>query len=133
LRYSELTGFCARKVSISSIGYRDQSNVLWAALTGTVIRQFLGAGEGVYRPVFSPDGRSVLGRFTDGHAELWRIDTLNELIASTYANRYVPELTCDQRDLYHLTPACDASNAFPTMTPNPTSFPLTVTSTSVGG
>jgi len=32
---------------------------------------------------------------------------LDELIAWTIANRYVPELTCDQRKLYRLEPACE--------------------------
>ena len=65
---------------------------------------------------FAPDARTaVMGAFPD-QFELWRIDrTLDELLAWTRANRYIPDLTCDQRTLYRLEPLCETdSTAQPT-------------------
>ena len=75
--------------------------------TQTTTRQFLDAGEAIFSPAFSPDGRSILANFWDGRVELWRVDALDELIAWTQVNRYIPELTCDQRQLYRIEPLCE--------------------------
>jgi len=55
---------------------------------------------------FSPDGRTLATTSPDLSIRLWRIDTLEELLAWTQANRYIPQLTCDQADLYHLDQPC---------------------------
>jgi hypothetical protein len=43
-----------------------------------------------------------------GHI-LWRLPPADaqELIDQTYANRYVRELTCDERRLYNVPPLCE--------------------------
>ncbi len=59
-------------------------------------------------PDFSPDGHEVLVGFQGGRVERWRIDrTLEELLNWTKANRYIPELTCEQRELYLVEPLCE--------------------------
>ena len=71
---------------------------------------------------FSPDGREVLVNPFDGNLALWRIDaSLDELLAWTHANRYIPELTCEQRALYRLEPLCSEEAAAPTSEATPTS------------
>jgi hypothetical protein len=51
----------------------------------------------------------------DENLALWRIDTsLDELLAWTRANRYIPELTCAQRALYRLEPLCPEDATTPT-------------------
>ena len=55
------------------------------------------------------DGRHALAGYRDGTLEMWRIDsTLEELMSWTEANRYIPELTCEQRELYNVEPLYEA-------------------------
>jgi WD40 repeat protein/DNA-binding SARP family transcriptional activator len=95
-------------------GISDDTTVLWNVATGQVIRHFIGASEGIQSANFTADGKKVLVSFPDGRVELWRIDSPDELIAWIHANRYVIVLGCDQRQLYRLSPACDANGVFPT-------------------
>ena len=87
-------------------GSGDGTATLWDVETGEVLRRY---GDGfVMQSIFSADGRQALVGFHDGPVELWRIDrTLEELLAWTEANRYVPELTCSQREIYGIEPPCD--------------------------
>ena len=45
----------------------------------------------------------------DGALIEWQIEDLplEELIEWTYANRYVRELTCEERETYRIAPLCD--------------------------
>jgi hypothetical protein len=53
-----------------------------------------------------------LAGYRDGTLEMWRIDsTLDELLSWTENNRYVPELTCEQRELYSVEPLCEAAES----------------------
>jgi WD40 repeat protein len=91
-------------------GSVDTSLILWDLASGQPIRRLVGHSAAVRDVAFSADGRSALSGSVDTFARLWRIDTRDELISWTNANRYVPELTCDQRELYQLEPQCqDAS------------------------
>jgi WD40 repeat protein/serine/threonine protein kinase len=86
-------------------GSGDGTTTLWDIETGDVFRRYPMAG--IYMSAFSPDGRDAFVGFTDGSLALWRIDlTLDDLLTWTRANRYIPELTCDQRALYRLEPLC---------------------------
>jgi WD40 repeat protein len=86
-------------------GSGDGANSLWDVETGEEIRRY---GNGfVVKPVFNSDGSQALVGFHDGAVELWRMDTtLDELLEWTQANRYIPELTCNQRELYRIEPLC---------------------------
>jgi WD40 repeat protein len=91
-------------------GSADGTATLWDLRTGEVIRRFRS---GPFTPIFTSDSRTLLGGFYPDFLELWRIDTtLDELLTWTRANRFIPDLTCEQRALYQLAPLCD---------PNPTS------------
>jgi WD40 repeat protein/serine/threonine protein kinase len=86
-------------------GSGDGTNSLWDVETGEQIRRY-GNGR-VRMPVFNADGSQALAGFENGAVELWRMDTtLAELLEWTQANRYIPELTCNQRALYKLEPLC---------------------------
>lgn len=79
--------------------------------TGQAIRLYSAQP---YAFTFAPDARTAIMAAFPDQFELWRIDqTLDELLAWTRANRYVPELTCDQRALYRLEPLCEDSRAQP--------------------
>jgi hypothetical protein len=82
--------------------------------TGTVIRHFDGLHGFPISNQFTPDGHTVLVGFSGGQVEQWRIDSLDELLAWTRANRHIPELTCDQRELYRLEPLCENVAPLPT-------------------
>jgi len=85
--------------------------LLWDVATGEPYRRFTGSPNPVDALDLSTDGRTLLAGSYNGSAWLWRIDNLTELIDWTHANRYVPELTCEQRELYQLEPLCGATPA----------------------
>jgi WD40 repeat protein len=88
-------------------GSGDGTSSLWDIETGDVLRRY---GNGwVMRFDFTEDGKQALAGYRDGTLEMWRIDsTLEELLSWTENNRYVPELTCEQRELYNVEPLCEA-------------------------
>jgi WD40 repeat protein len=87
-------------------GSINGTNSLWRVETGEEIRRY--GGGFVVSPHFTPDGRHAVVGYQDGAVELWRIDsTLDELLTWTRNNRYVPELTCEQRELYRVEPLCE--------------------------
>ncbi len=92
-------------------GSADRTLIIWDAETGEILRRFTGLHTGIYSLAFSPDGNQLLVGYVDGTIELWHIDTAQDLIAWTETNRYVPELTCEQRELYHLKPLCESGAA----------------------
>ena len=88
-------------------GSADGTGSLWDVASGEVIRRYDHGGF-LRVPDFSPDGRQALIGLQGGRLELWRIDaTPEELLSWTLANRYIPELTCDQRVLYNIEPLCE--------------------------
>jgi WD40 repeat protein/serine/threonine protein kinase len=85
-----------------SLGFAG--DFLWDLNTGELIRRYRN---GVFHPIFLPGNRAALMN-TNDNMELWRIDaTFDELLTWTRANRYIPELTCEQRELYGLAPMCE--------------------------
>jgi WD40 repeat protein/transcriptional regulator with XRE-family HTH domain len=93
-------------------GSSDNTTLLWDLNTGEVIRRYIGANAGIWSSAFSADGRSAIVSFFDGNVALWRIDaTLDELLNWIHANRYIPELTCEQKALYQLEPLCPEATA----------------------
>lgn len=84
-------------------------------LSPAAYQRMVATGE-LYRRLGVPNPTDALDLSTDGHtllagsyrgvAVLWRIDDLPTLIDWTYANRYIRELTCTERELYRLEPLC---------------------------
>lgn len=94
-------------------GAEDGSITLWNTRDGQPIRRFLAyrseLGESrsqVTSVAFNPDGDYVVSGQRDGRVILWRTPSLDNLMAWTRHNRYVPELTCLQRQQYGVTPLC---------------------------
>jgi WD40 repeat protein/serine/threonine protein kinase/DNA-binding XRE family transcriptional regulator len=85
----------------------DGTSSLWDVETGDVLRRY---GNGwIMKFIFSENGRQALAGYRNGALELWRMDrTLDELLSWTEANRYIPELTCNQRALYNVEPLCES-------------------------
>ena len=87
-------------------GSLSGNNSLWQVDTGEEIRRYSGGF--VFSPHFTPDGNRAVVGYLDGRVELWRIDTtLDELLTWVRNNRYIRELTCEQRELYRVEPLCD--------------------------
>ena len=58
-------------------------------------------------PDFTTDGRYAFVGYNDGPVELWRIDaTLDDLLEWVKANRFIPDISCEQRALYRVEPLC---------------------------
>ena len=87
-------------------GSLNGTNSIWRVDTGEEIRRY---GGGVVKsPRFTPDGRQAVVGYQNGRVELWRIDTtLDDLLTWTRNNRYILELTCEQRELYRVEPLCE--------------------------
>lgn len=57
---------------------------------------------------FSPDGKTAFSVSNDGMLVQWQIaeKSLPELLEWIMANRYVPDLSCDEREQYRVEPLC---------------------------
>jgi WD40 repeat protein len=89
------------------IGSSADETTLWDIETGDVLRRYVNGW--IMKFVFTADGNRALAGHRDGTLEMWRIDaTLDELRTWTENNRYIADLTCEQRDLYGVEPLCEA-------------------------
>lgn len=86
----------------------DRTLILWDLETGAMVRRFAGHGDVITDVAFTPDGQSVIaagGR--DRTVRVWRIDATQEaLMTWIEGNRFVPDLTCEQRRRYRIEPLC---------------------------
>jgi WD40 repeat protein len=100
-------------------GSKDGSIILWDFETGEELRRFGGHTALVPGLVFSPDGQTAFSVSFDGALIEWQIAhlPLDELIGWTHANRYVRDLTCDERAQYRVEPLCNAEGIVPTTVP----------------
>lgn len=88
-------------------GSTDGTASLWDVETGKAVRRY-NPGGFIRVPDFYPDGAHAFVGMQGGRLEIWRIDsTLEELLTWTKANRYIPDLTCAQRELYAIEPLCE--------------------------
>lgn len=104
---------------------RDRSLRLWSVDSGDEIARFDGHTDWVNSVKFSNDGRMAISASRDGSLRLWRtFRSLRELREWIYANRYVRELNCEEREKYRVEPLCsdDRSIPTPTLYPLPTTF-----------
>ena len=91
---------------------------LWDTTTGQEIRRFEGHTNWVLGVAFSGDGNFALSGAEDNTARLWRVEsTLNGLVSWAQNNRYIPVLSCAERQQYNIEPFCDENNILPTVTP----------------
>jgi WD40 repeat protein/DNA-binding SARP family transcriptional activator len=82
---------------------------LWDLERGELIRRSAGHGV-IFDLALAPDGQSVLFGSSDMTLTQWRIDnpSLDGLKAWIAANRFLPELTCAEREMYQIEPLCDS-------------------------
>ena len=89
-------------------GAEDGAVILWNFATGQELRRFTGHMAWVPDVIFNPDGQTAFSVSLDGALIQWQIadQPLDELIGWIRANRYVRELTCDERAQYRVEPLC---------------------------
>jgi WD40 repeat protein len=89
-------------------GGMDGTLVLWDLETGEAVRRWGGHGV-VFDISLAPDGHTALVGSSDTTIVQWRLEnpSLDELGAWIQANRYVRDLTCQERELYRVEPLCD--------------------------
>jgi WD40 repeat protein/DNA-binding SARP family transcriptional activator len=96
-------------------GSMDGDIILWDFDTAEELRRFSAHTELVSGLAFSPDGQIAFSVSLDGGLIEWRVADLplDELIDWAYANRYVRELSCEEREQYRVEPLCDVGVAAP--------------------
>jgi len=112
---------------IALSGSSEGELILWDVESGVEIYRFRGHTDAVNDVIFSPDGYTALSGSEDGSLILWRTYSPDELRAWTPANRYVRELTCDEREQYRIRPFCPLTASptpTPELTPTPTATPV---------
>jgi len=90
-------------------GGLDKTLILWNTTTGDPIRVFRGHEERVWDFVLTHDGVNILSTTRAGHLILWRVDTLSEIRQWISDNRYLDELSCDEREQYRIEPLCEVT------------------------
>lgn len=93
-------------------GSADNTVILWNFATGNIIRRFEGHLGWVFDVAFHPNGNSVFSASGDGTLRQWRIGdwSYEEVLVWIRENRNVRELTCDEREIYRIEPACETDN-----------------------
>jgi WD40 repeat protein len=87
---------------------------LWDPNTGNEIRRFrTDTSIYLFDIDISPDGRSAITPAEGGSAILWDLTLpieLNEVLEWISKNRYVRDLTCEERARYSIEPLCETEN-----------------------
>ncbi|MGD8462334.1 MAG: BTAD domain-containing putative transcriptional regulator [Anaerolineae bacterium] len=89
-------------------GAEDGAVILWDFETGEELRRFKGHTAVVPGVVFSPNGQSAFSVSLDGALIEWQVADLplDQLLDWIDANRYVRDLTCEERAQYRVEPYC---------------------------
>jgi WD40 repeat protein len=93
--------------------------ILWDFETGEELRRFRAHMGWAVDVAFSPDGQTAFSVGFDGALIQWQITDLplDELTEWTRANRYVRDLTCEEREQYRVEPLCDIEGGVPATAP----------------
>ena len=98
-------------------GSEDKTIRLWDIKTGAEIFRFEGHSSTVQNVLYLRNEPRILSRGSDGSLILWQFPPakadlqhldINSLVEWTKANRYVRDLTCDERRQYNVEPLCAA-------------------------
>jgi len=88
-------------------GSEDRTLRLWDTETGEQIQFFGEQDVPISAAIYAPDGRSAVLGTIDGRVVQTPINTAASLRLWAANNRYIPELTCAQREQYRVLPLCD--------------------------
>jgi WD40 repeat protein len=93
-------------------GSMNGTVILWDFETAEELRRFNGHSELVTGLVFGPDGQSAFSVSLDGALIEWQVSSLNrdDLVDWVLANRYVRDLTCEERVQHRVEPYCPSTH-----------------------
>jgi WD40 repeat protein len=101
-----------RLILISAFNYEGGILSLWDLETGLEIRRFSGDGLCCFDIDMSPDGSMAITPGGGGTAILWDLTLpveMDEVRDWIDDNRFVRELSCEERNLYRIEPLCEPS------------------------
>jgi len=87
-------------------GSDDSSIILWDVNTGAQRARFIGH-TGAIGLLSYCDEEHFLSEASDGTARLWSLREPEDIVKWVQENRYIRELTCDERQIYEIKPYCD--------------------------
>jgi WD40 repeat protein/serine/threonine protein kinase/energy-coupling factor transporter ATP-binding protein EcfA2 len=90
-------------------GSADGSIILWDYESGQTLHQFTGHAGWIFDVTFNPDSSRLYSASADGTVREWMISDwqLDELLQWINANRYLRDLTCEEREQFRIEPPCD--------------------------
>jgi WD40 repeat protein len=93
--------------------------ILWDFETGEELRRFRAHTGWAGDVAFSPDSQAAFSVGFDGALIQWQIADPSpaELLDWIHANRYVRELTCEEREKYRVEPQCEVAGIALTTVP----------------
>jgi len=99
---------------ILSVGF-NLKPTLWNAETGRPIWKLQGHSPNTIDFMvgdFTPDGKTIITISEDSEIIAWDISQLPDGYETwVQENRYIPELTCEQRELYQVEPLCESESS----------------------
>ena len=101
---------------------------LWDLNSRTEVTTLTGHPDWVNDLAFSPDGSMLASTGLDGTLRIWNVGIFSEFRQWVQENRFIRELTCDERQRFNSSVQCNEDGTFPTRTPLPTPFPIPVPS-----
>ncbi len=93
-------------------GANNGEVILWDFSTGEELARLQASTQPVTSVTFSPDGKYAYFVTGDGLLVQWKIpgqQSLPELITWINENRYVRQLTCEERQRYRVEPLCEGN------------------------
>ncbi|MEO1665248.1 MAG: TIR domain-containing protein [Chloroflexota bacterium] len=87
----------------------DSTIRMWNLADGREIRRYVEHSRGVWDIAFSPNGEFFVSGSGDHTVAIWNVVVgKDELIEWTLNNRFVRDLTCDERRMFNVDPQCNA-------------------------
>jgi WD40 repeat protein len=83
-------------------GSVDKTIRLWDIQTGSETQRF-DTQSSLFSASVDAQSQTIFSGDTGGNLQRWQVRTLPDLLEWTEANRYIPELTCEQKNLYQIT------------------------------
>jgi len=88
-------------------GGADKTLIMWDLTTQKPVRVFRGHEDRIWDFALTSDGLQILSVSRAGTVIDWRIDTLDELREWIVDNRFLYDLTCEERSQYRIEPLCE--------------------------